>query len=51
MIPGMGMPDKVLSLLGGDAKIIGVGTEYTRIFLFYSAVLYVKLYFQCLCKK
>lgn len=36
MIPGMGMPDKVLSLLGGDARIVEVGTEYTRIFLFYS---------------
>lgn len=30
------MPDKVLSILGGDARIIEVGTEYTRIFLFYS---------------
>ena len=51
MIPGMGMPDKVLSLLGGDARIVEVGNGIYQNFSVLFAVLYVKLYFQCFCKK
>lgn len=36
MVPGMLMPEKVVSLLGGDGRIVQVGAEYTRIFLFYT---------------
>lgn len=33
MIIGFTMPDKIVSLLGGDAEIIKVGTTYTKIFM------------------
>lgn len=33
---GLLVPDKLLALLGGDAKIIAVGTSYTRIFMMFA---------------
>ena len=33
MIIGFTMPDKIVSLLGGDAEIVKVGTPYTKIFM------------------
>ncbi len=33
MIIGFTMPDKIVSLLGGDADIVKVGTPYTKIFM------------------
>lgn len=36
MIIGFVAPDKVVSLLGGDAEIVKVGTPYTKIFMSFS---------------
>ena len=33
MFVGIFLPDKLIALLGGDAKIIAVGKNYTRIFM------------------
>lgn len=36
MIPGIFAADKVVALLGGDARIVAVGAPYTRIFMLFS---------------
>lgn len=36
VVCGACMPEKIIAFLGGDAKIIAVGTDYTRIFLLFS---------------
>lgn len=33
MFVGIFLPDKLIALLGGDAKIVAVGKNYTRIFM------------------
>lgn len=36
MAAGILMPDKIVAVLGGDEKIVAIGTPYTRIFLMFT---------------
>ena len=48
-LAGIFFPDKLIALLGGDAEIVAVGKNYTRIFYELCALFYVELYLQCIC--
>ena len=49
MLVGIFFPDKLIALLGGDAEIVAVGKNYTRIFMSFAPFFYVELYLQCIC--
>lgn len=36
MLPGGMIPEKIVSILGGDEEILAVGTSYTRIFMMFA---------------
>ena len=50
IVAGALIPDKIISVLGGDEAIVAVGKQYTRIFMMF-APFFMCNHMQCVCKK